>query len=396
MSKEQTNKWSRILKTENVFWLLLVITLGISIQQYLLPDREFWGAIRPQYNNYLIFKYSFIHLVQGLNLYDYYPEHYGDLFKYSPSFAFFMGLFYYLPDWLGLTLWNLLNAFCLYAGVRSLPHLKDKTKVFILLYVVFELIGNIQNEQSNAMMAGLIMLAFSSFEKKKLMLAALFVVLSVYIKIFGIIAAVLFVMYRGKFKFMSWMFIWGVVILILPIIFISPLDLFLQYQHWLDVILSDHQARYGFSVLGILYKWIDFTPEKSYVLAIGLGLLCVPLIRREHFQTYQYRLLFVSSMLMWVILFNHTAESSGYILALTGCAIWYFSQPKTNYKTVLIILAFLLVSMFSTDLMPAHIRNTYIYPYYIRTLPVLIIWGTVLYEMMFNQFSPETTDRLSD
>ena len=98
--------------------------------------------MRPQYNNYLIFKYSFSHLVNGLNLYELYPGDHGDYFKYSPTFAFFMGLLYYLPDWLGLFFWNLLNVLCLYFGIRFLPKLDAKTKVFILLFILFELIGN--------------------------------------------------------------------------------------------------------------------------------------------------------------------------------------------------------------------------------------------------------------
>ena len=74
-----------------------------------------------------------------------------------------MGLFYFLPNWLGLILWNLLNAIVLYFGIRLLPSIAEKNKIFILLFVLVELIGNLQNEQSNALMAGLILLSFNSF-----------------------------------------------------------------------------------------------------------------------------------------------------------------------------------------------------------------------------------------
>jgi hypothetical protein len=361
--------------------LLTFLTVGISLQQYFLPERDFWDAMRPHYNNYLIFKYSFSHLIDGLNLYTFYPDEYGDLYKYSPTFALFMGFFYFLPDWLGLILWNLLNMLCLYAGIRLLPHLKDKTKVFIILYVVLELIGNLQNEQSNALMTGLILLTYVSFEKNNVALAALFIILSIYIKLFGLVAASLFLLYPKRFRFINWMVIWGILLWFLPVIITSFDTLIQQYANWFEVLLSDHEVRYGFSVLGILHKWFGIEASKLLLIGIGVLLFCLGYYRRDAFRDYGYRLLFLSSILIWVILFNHTAESSGYILAMTGCGVWYFTQQKQIGRTFLIITAFVIVSLFSTDLMPADIRHTNIYPYYVRTIPVLAIWIVVLYQM---------------
>lgn len=373
----------KLFNLKVLFGLLALITLAISLQQYFLPEREFWGALRPHYNNYLIFKYSFEHLIKGLNLYELYPQDHGDYFKYSPSFALFMGLFYYLPDWVGLILWNLLNTIILYLGVKNLPGIKEKNKVFILLLVLFELIGNLQNEQSNALMAGLLLLSFDSFENKNPLLASLFIVLGFYIKIFTIIGALLFLLYPKKIRFLAYFTIWMLIIAILPLIIISADQLMKQYFNWDQILRSDHETRYGFSILGILNKWFGLNPTKLLVMITGLFALCIPLIKRDLYSIYNFRLLFLASILIWVILFNHTAESSGYIIALTGCAIWYFSQPKTKLNTILIILTFVIVSLFSTDLMPANIRNNYIYPYYIRTLPIIIIWFYVLYDSFF-------------
>ena len=382
MTKKSTINWAKILNLNTAFWFLIVVTIGISLQQYLLPDRDFWDATRPQYNNYLIFKYSFSHLVTGLNLYELYPDDHGDYFKYSPTFAFFMGLLFYLPNWLGLLFWNFLNVLCLYFGIRLLPKLDAKTKVFILLFVLFELIGNLQNEQSNALMTGFIVLTFVSFERKNILLAALFVALGIYLKVFGVVAAALFLLYPQKLKFLFSLSGWIVVLGLLPLVVISPSQLIDQYMGWWNILMVDHKARYGFSVLGILHKWFGLDPSKMMVLVVGVLLFCLGYIRKDFYKQYPFKLLFLSSILIWVILFNHTAESSGYILAMTGSAIWYFSQEKTKLNTILIISAFVIVSLFSTDLMPAGIRNEYIYPYYIRTLPMLVIWLKVLYDML--------------
>lgn len=377
--------FNKILTPQHVLGLLLLITVLISLQQYFLPERDFWEAMRPQYNNYLIFKYSFSHLVDEVNLYSLHLEEHGDLFKYSPTFALFMGLFYYLPDWLGLLCWNLLNMLFLYAGIRSLPGLKDKAKVYILLYVTLELIGNLQNEQSNALMTGLILLTYVSFEKKHVALAAMWIMMSVYIKLFGLVAASLFLFYPGKKKFMLWMALWCILLWVLPLLVTSAGMLVTQYESWFGVLQSDHQARVGFSLLGILNKWFGLNPSKVLLLISGVLLFCLGYLRWDAFRDQGHRLLFLSSILIWVILFNHTAESSGYILAMTGCAIWYFTRPGGTLNTVLIILAFVVVSLFSTDLMPASIRNNYIYPYYIRTLPVVLIWIAAMVSLLKKQ-----------
>ena len=386
MIKKNKNNWPKILNLNTAFWFLLAITLAVSLQQYFLADRLFWDAMRPQYNNYLIFKYSFSHLIDDLNLYTEHPQDHGDYFKYSPTFALFMGLLYYLPDWLGLIFWNLLNTLYLFFAIRFLPNIDSKSKVFILLFVLLELIGNLQNEQSNALMTGLIVLTFVSFERKNLLLAGLFIALGIYLKIFAVLAAALFLLYPQKLRFILNFFMWMIVLWTLPLLVISPSQLIDQYVGWGNILLSDHEARYGFSVLGILHKWFGLDPSKIVVLIVGVLLFCLGYIRTDLFKEYGYRLLFLSSILIWVILFNHTAESSGYILAMTGCAFWFFFQQKSTFNTILIFSTFVIVSLFSTDIMPVTIRNDYIYPYYIRTLPVLMIWFVVLHEMLFNKF----------
>lgn len=384
------SRFAKLINLDSIFVILLLLTVAISLQQYFLADRNFWDAMRPQYNNYLIFKFSFSHLIDGLNLYTVHPEDHGDYFKYSPTFALFMGIFYFLPDWFGLVFWNFLNVIVLYLGILFLPNTNEKNKVFILLFVLLELIGNLQNEQSNALMAGLILLSFNSFENKKPHYAALFIVSGIYIKLFAVVAFALFLLYPKKLKFIFYFLIWSIVVGLLPLLVLSPIQLIDQYVNWFSILISDHNTRYGFSVLGILNTWFGHDPSKLLVIVIGVFLFCLAYLRIDRFKEYSYRLMFLSSILIWVILFNHTAESSGYILAMTGCGIWYFSQPKTLLNTVLIILAFVVVSLFSTDLMPAEIRNNYVYPYYIRTIPVILIWCKLMYDLVFQKKTAST------
>ncbi len=386
MSKVINHIWQKVLNLNAIFLVLLVVTVVVSIQQYLLPEMEYKGQMYPRFNNYLIFTHSFSHLINNQDLYAFYTFEYGDLFKYSPTFALFMGAFYFLPDWLGLIGWNFLNVLVLFFGIRLIPNINDKTKAFILLFVLFELIGNMQNEQSNTLMGGLMVLSFGFFEKKKLMLAALMIALSIYIKLFGIVACALFILYPNRFRFIAFFVFWMVVLWTLPLIILSPDQLIIQYADWIELLKSDNAYRYGFSVFGVLHKWFLVEISKWYILTAGIMMFCLVYIRRDLYKEYGFRLLFLSSILLWTILFNHTAESSGYIICMTGIGIWYFNQEMKLINTILAVAAFTTISLVYTDLTPVYYRHTYLMPYYIKTIPVIIIWLKILYEMLFQKY----------
>lgn len=85
------------------------------------PSDQFIGRHFTDYNNYVIFRRSWFHLINGTNLYSVYPDEQWDFFKYSPTFALFMGSIAYLNDYIGLSLWNVLNGASLFFAIRMLP-----------------------------------------------------------------------------------------------------------------------------------------------------------------------------------------------------------------------------------------------------------------------------------
>ena len=92
--------------------LYLVAVLVATVQRGLLGIE----------NNFAIFRWSFFHLVEGVDLYAPAPGQFDDLFKYSPTFALLIGPFAPWPFAVGLTLWNALNAIGVwYAVTRLLP-----------------------------------------------------------------------------------------------------------------------------------------------------------------------------------------------------------------------------------------------------------------------------------
>ncbi|RME20836.1 MAG: hypothetical protein D6800_12755, partial [Candidatus Zixiibacteriota bacterium] len=81
-------KWYR--RFDLLLYVYIAAAVGVSCIQYLKGAKPLYGEGYTHYNNYLIFKYSFLNLLAGKNLYVTHPEQYYDLFKYSPTFALLM------------------------------------------------------------------------------------------------------------------------------------------------------------------------------------------------------------------------------------------------------------------------------------------------------------------
>ena len=103
-----------VLNYKFIFYTYLVLVLLVTIQSYFGGVATFNGLPYTHFNNYIIFKQSFFHLVYQKDLYALYPSEYWDYYKYSPTFALFMAPLAILPNFIGLLLWELINALPLF------------------------------------------------------------------------------------------------------------------------------------------------------------------------------------------------------------------------------------------------------------------------------------------
>lgn len=351
---------------------LAVIGL-ITAQNILLSSFGYETEMKSFYNNYLIFKHSFFHLLDGSNLYGSFPEVVTDKFKYSPTFALFFGVFAYLPDFIGLFLWNALNGLVFYA-LWQLRYDPFKNKLWVWAFVLLEFITNIQSSQSNGLMAGLMILGFVFLERKNILLATLMIVLAVYIKIFALVAFAIFILYPNKFKAIGFTIMWSVLLFGLPLIFVSFSELIQQYQNWYELLKVDQPVEYSQSVLGWLKYWFNFLPSNMYVLGVGAIILLAPFQRTIQYKNHVFRQLILGSILVWVVLFNHKAESPTFIIAVSGIAIWFFSQELTVPNIILMVLVLFFTQLAPSDLYPSFIRENYFIPYVIKVFPVILVW----------------------
>ncbi len=378
---------ARLLNQKNILLLYLLLAVGAAIQSYHQGITDF-GATH--YNNYIIFKHSFAHLINGQDLFIHYEQEYFDLYKYSPTFALFMGLFWYLPDLLGLILWNIFNVSLLYWGLKRLPFFKKNHAAIAMWIVLIEMLTSIQNEQSNAMIAGLIIGSFALIEEKKNIWAALCITLTVYIKLFGIVAFALYLLYPQRWKLVGYTIFWTVVLAVLPLVVCSWDQLLIQYQSWGNMLDNDHSTSLGYSVMGWFESWFGWLPNKTWVVLIGAALFCLPYLRFPKYRDLRFRLLFLASVLLWIVIFNHKAESPTFVIAMSGVAIWFFASQRSILDKVLLFFAILFTSLASTDLFPKPIRLTYIVPYTLKVVPCILVWIKIMYELLVYRFSQKS------
>jgi len=372
---------ARILQliTNQRFLLVLFVLLAIAaaLGEYFKSSN--WS--HTGYNNYVIFKQSFFHLIDGKNLYKLYPAEQSDLFKYTPAFALFFSVFAWMPDWLGLIGWNLLNALVLFSAINTIKIFTPKQKAFALLFVALELMTSMQSTQSNGLIAGLMIWAYNSFEDEKIGRAALFIMLATFVKPFGLVGAALFLLYPKKASFIGFSALWGCVLATLPVVVTTPLTLVFQYQSWLNMLSADHAASVGYSVIGWLQAWFGLALNKMVVTVVGVILFCTAYLNRKEWNDKGFKILLLASALIWSVIFNHKAESPTFIIAAAGVALWYFSQNRSTINTVLLSLVFIFTILSPTDLFPATLRTALVIPYQLKVLPCILVWVKVLWDL---------------
>lgn len=334
------------------------------------------------YNNYVIFRNAFKHLIENKDLYIYYFEENWDLYKYSPTFAVLMAPFHYLTDPIGLFLWNALNSFILLAAIWMLPNLKREWKIWSLAFLFIEMVTSIQNSQANGLMAGLIIMAFALTERKRYASAAFLVTLSVFIKPFGIFAYTFFLFHPHILKHAAYSLFFSLFLLALPMLVISVDQLLFLYKSWFNLLFWDMDESTGISVQGVLNKWFGLYPNKSHTLLLGIVMLLVPLLRINKWKNFMYRVNYLAYILIWIIIFNHKAESPTFVIAVSGIAIWFAYSAKQTYHYVLLLTTLFFTVFSATDLYPHAIRAQYLQPYLSKAIPCILVFLAIAGELL--------------
>lgn len=346
------------------------------------------------YNNFLIFRQTFWHAFSHLSLYAEYSAEYFDKNHYGPFFTLFIAPFAVTPLWLGLFSWLLFLSFSLYIATRTLS-LEKRKLIFIYWFCAHELLTALFMSQFNIGIAAIIILSFTLIEKEKDIWAALLIVIGLFIKLYGVVGLAFFFFSRHKLKFVLSCIGWAVTLFVLPM-WVWGMDYVLsQYVEWFVQLSSKNQDNQfalmqNISLLGMIRKISGVaTYSDLYPICAGLILFGLSYLRIKQYKNPAFRQTLLASVLMFVVLFSTGSESSTYIIAFMGVAIWYVAAPWKRSRTdiTLMIFAFILTSMSPSDLFPAYLRKNYVTPYALKALPCAIIWLKLVYEMCFKDYA---------
>ncbi|GAA4341189.1 glycosyltransferase family 87 protein [Mucilaginibacter gynuensis] len=365
-----------------------VLILWIAIAVFITHGRLNAHAI----NNYLIFKNTFTHAINHINLYGEYKNLYYDSNYYGPLFSLIMAPFSLLGNVLQLYAWQVFNVCLLFFAIQQLP-LSTTHKNIICLICTQELYTSLIEFQTNGAMAALIILSWALIQKRNDFWAAFCIVVGLYVKLYGIVGIAFFFFSGQKLKFMASMAFWAVVLFVLPMAFFSPQFILHSYADWYNALVSKNGMNQtspyqDVSLAGMVRRIVnDKTLPSLPFIAGGMLLMALPYVRISRYKDQSFRLLSLSSILLFTVLFSSGSELVTYIIAFAGIGIWFMSleKPAKRFELALLIFAIYFGSLFATDLFPKLWREQLIKPYALKALPCLVVWLMVIYQMLFKR-----------
>jgi hypothetical protein len=248
-----------------------------------------------------------------------------------------------------------------------------------------------QNAQSNALVAGLIILAFVELERNRVWRAAAAVVLGACVKIFPLAALSFAIPRRRVIGTGIAAAVLGAVLLPLPLLLTSPATLLAQYHSWHGVESLDAEQRW-FSVMELLHRWLGVSWPNWPVQLVGTLLLLAPLaLRRDRWDEHRFRLLYLFSVLLYVVLFNHQAERASYVIGFAGAAMWFASGPRERWRTALFVMAFVTIPLLSTLIPVPDILKSRTAMLYRLAVPTLLMWLAIQWELIRGPARATTT-----
>jgi hypothetical protein len=362
-------------------WLLALYIVTIIV----VAIGKAYGHRGPD-NNFLIFRWSFLNLASGHDMYAAQPQHHADLYKYSPSFAVLFAPFALIPFSISLALWDALNALLLFYAIERLLPSREAAIALALIYL--EVLRSMQRSQSNSLVTALVILAFLAFEERKPLGATISIAIGAAVKIFPLAALALAIFYPRRVRFALLMVAAMTIVLALPLLVVSPAELAAQYHSWRAVEAVDALSvggGGGGGLYGGVMQQLRLIFGVSWpnwpVQLAGTVLLMSTLARWRNWSDASFRLRFLCALLVYMVIFNHQSESPSFVIAVTGIAIWFVVTPRTWWHTTVLVLTILIVSISSTDITPKSWQRDIFVRYRLKTIPCTIAWLTMIWEL---------------
>jgi hypothetical protein len=365
---KRSSFFNKVLTYKVMFYVFTLASAVVFIPKIILAD----------YNNYKIFVSAFSILKHHDNPYLPHPEYYWDLYRYTPTFGILMAPFSFLPDAVGVLLWNSLNAVVLVFGMKAVFKNDERTGCIALAIIFIEFTTAAQNCQSNSLVAGLMLLSFASLRDNQNSKASFYSILNLFVKIYGFAIAALYWVYPKKKEYLIGSAIFFIAFFCVPLLFISPQEL---KQNYISEFSSVAEHATGLSMMSFVSSLLKTKFPFLYMQVPALFLLLLPMLFSAAHHTEKIKYLLVSSILIFVVSFNQASESATYIIGVVGAALWYVQAEKNKLNHTLLILLMAFTCLAPTDIYPTFIRQHFFEAYKIKAVPLFIIWVKVQIEV---------------
>ncbi|MCF0202321.1 MAG: DUF2029 domain-containing protein [Bacteroidaceae bacterium] len=374
-----------------VVWMILPVIAGLT---------------KLNNNNFKMYRQVFWHVWNETSLFCQYPEEYFDVNHYGPFFALLIAPFAVVPMWVGIVFWNLAMTVCLYFAIRRLP-MAERLKVFLLWFTAHELLTALFMVQFNVVIAAIIVGCWICVEKERDVLATFLILVGVFVKIYGIVGLAFFLFSKHKMRFVLSFVCWSVLFFVLPMLISSPDYVAGQYYEWYVCLTEKNQENMvnlanNVSLLGMVRRvgalFLGAEAFENYsdiwLILVGCIAFCLPYLRFGQWKNEAFRYAFLASVLLFVVLFSTGSESSGYIIAMTGVGIWYWTAPwkRGKWAVAMMVFVFVLTSLSPSDLFPRYVRANIVQPYALKSLPCVMVWVWLIWEMMTKEYGRESVE----
>ena len=388
MKKFFQQPWLSDYRTLAMLWGLVALFCIYKIVHGGNPD---W--------DYLIFTHSYDHAWANMPLYPLYEED-TNYFLYGPTFAALIAPFAWMPDLVGQVLWELFITFFLFVVIRY-SWMTKYQKVFIMWFCMQEVLNCVLDSEMNTLVVSGIMLTFLLTEKEKDGWATFFIAMGTMTKLFGIVGLICVFFSKHKWRFVWTWVVWMLFFAVLPMLMFGFDYTCGEYVEWMKALAAKNahnllvDVKQNISLLGLVrnFPLPDNYSDMWTFIPCAL-LFFAPMFRKNQYQHIAFRETILSSALICICILSTSTEAYGYIIAMVGVAIWYTAAPwkRGKWAIALMVFAFILTSLTSTDLFPKHFRMVTLVRYALKALPVTLIWFVEMWELLTKDYAVKVED----
>ena len=366
-----------------VLWFLLPV-VAVSLKLSIGPAA---------YNNYLIYKHVFLHVLEGADLYAFYPADHLYQNHYGPSFSLLIVPFALLPDVVGGMLWALTGAACLFIALQKLP-ISVTGRLVLMCIVLVEMTGSLQNLQFNTMLCAWVILSWCFLREGRLWPAAMLISAGMLVKLYGILG-ILFTPFNGRFgRMILAMSLATILLVALPMLYADPEFIIRSYADWYLRLVGKNAENIStnltdgmqdLSAMGMFRRMTGWNTLSNLWFLLPAGLLMLaPLIHRNQWQEPRFQMNYLAQLLIGMVVFSTSAESPTYVIAVTGFAIWFVQYlPKPSAFVWILLIAVVVLTILSpTDIFPRTFRKAYVSRYGLKALPCVAAWFVITWELL--------------